>query len=120
MEGTSSNYKKSHKKLPLKEKLKRFILITIGAILMAIALELFLVPNKLLDGGIVGISIISSHFLKLPIGLFIFILNIPFFILDINRLVKHLRFLLYTPLLYYQSEQYYYILYLHLQMKSFS
>lgn len=88
MEATSSNYKKTHKKLPLKEKLKRFILITIGAILMAIALELFLVPNKLLDGGIVGISIISSHFLKLPIGLFIFILNIPFFYLGYKQIGK--------------------------------
>lgn len=88
MEATSSNYKKAHKKIPLKEKLKRFILITIGAILMAIALELFLVPNKLLDGGIVGISIISSHFLKLPIGLFIFILNIPFFYLGYKQIGK--------------------------------
>lgn len=79
---------KTHKKLPLKEKLKRFIFITIGAILMAIALELFLVPNKLLDGGIVGISIMMSHFLKLPIGLFIFILNIPFFYLGYKQIGK--------------------------------
>lgn len=79
---------KTHKKLPLKEKLKRFIFITIGAILMAIALELFLVPNKLLDGGIVGISIMMSHFLKVPIGLFIFILNIPFFYLGYKQIGK--------------------------------
>ncbi|HCD18459.1 YitT family protein [Macrococcoides caseolyticum] len=79
---------KTHKKLPLKEKLKRFIFITIGAILMAIALELFLVPNNLLDGGIVGVSIMMSHFLKLPIGLFIFILNIPFFYLGYKQIGK--------------------------------
>lgn len=83
---------KTHKKLPLKEKLKRFIFITIGAILMAIALELFLVPNKLLDGGIVGISIMMSHFLKLPIGLFIFILNIPFFYLGYKQIGKTFAF----------------------------
>lgn len=83
---------KTHKKLPLKEKLKRFIFITIGAILMAIALELFLVPNKLLDGGIVGISIMISHFLKLPIGLFIFILNIPFFYLGYKQIGKTFAF----------------------------
>ncbi|PNZ71617.1 YitT family protein [Macrococcoides caseolyticum subsp. caseolyticum] len=70
------------------EKLKRFIFITIGAILMAIALELFLVPNNLLDGGIVGVSIMMSHFLKLPIGLFIFILNIPFFYLGYKQIGK--------------------------------
>lgn len=83
---------KTHKKLRLKEKLKRFIFITIGAILMAIALELFLVPNKLLDGGIVGISIMMSHFLKLPIGLFIFILNIPFFYLGYKQIGKTFAF----------------------------
>lgn len=88
MDITSAKPFKTHKKLPLKEKLKRFMIITIGAILMAIALELFLVPNNLLDGGIVGISIMISHFLKLPIGLFIFILNIPFFYLGYKQIGK--------------------------------
>ncbi|WP_414052071.1 YitT family protein [Macrococcus animalis] len=79
---------KQHKKLPLKEKIKRFSFITLGAILMAVSLELFLVPNKLLDGGIVGISIMASHLLKLPLGAFIFILNIPFFYLGYKQIGK--------------------------------
>ncbi|MCG7419228.1 YitT family protein [Macrococcus epidermidis] len=79
---------KQHKKLPLKEKIKRFSFITLGAILMAVALELFLVPNKLLDGGIVGISIMASHLLELPLGLFIFLLNIPFFYLGYKQIGK--------------------------------
>ncbi|WP_414048921.1 YitT family protein [Macrococcus animalis] len=79
---------KQHKKLPLKEKIKRFSFITLGAILMAVSLELFLVPNKLLDGGIVGISIMASHLLKLPLGAFIFILNIPFFYLSYKQIGK--------------------------------
>ncbi|MCH4985296.1 YitT family protein [Macrococcoides goetzii] len=79
---------KQHKKLPLKEKIKRFSFITLGAILMAVALELFLVPNKLLDGGIVGISIMASHLLELPLGLFIFLINIPFFYLGYKQIGK--------------------------------
>lgn len=79
---------KQHKKLPLKEKIKRLSFITLGAILMAVALELFLVPNKLLDGGIVGISIMTSHLLELPLGLFIFLLNIPFFYLGYKQIGK--------------------------------
>lgn len=79
---------KQHKKLPLKEKIKRFSFITLGAILMAVALELFLVPNNLLDGGIVGISIMTSHLLKVPLGLFIFLLNIPFFYLGYKQIGK--------------------------------
>lgn len=83
---------KQHKKMPLKEKIKRFSFITLGAILMAVALELFLVPNKLLDGGIVGISIMASHLLKLPLGVFIFILNIPFFYLGYKQIGKTFAF----------------------------
>ncbi|MFC6293034.1 hypothetical protein BHU61_11210 [Macrococcus epidermidis] len=79
---------KQHNKLPLKEKIKRFSFITLGAILMAVALELFLVPNKLLDGGIVGISIMASHLLELPLGLFIFLINIPFFYLGYKQIGK--------------------------------
>ncbi|TDM10402.1 YitT family protein [Macrococcus lamae] len=79
---------KLHKKLPLREKIKRFIMITAGAILMAIALELFLVPNQVLDGGIVGISIMFSHLLHLPLGLFIFLCNLPFFFLGYKQIGK--------------------------------
>ncbi|ULG71964.1 YitT family protein [Macrococcus brunensis] len=79
---------KVHRTLPLKEKIKRFLTITIGALLMAVALELFLVPNAILDGGIVGISIITSHLIGLPLGLFIFILNLPFFFLGYKQIGK--------------------------------
>ena len=72
--------------MPLKEKLKRLFFITLGAILMAVALELFLVPNNVLDGGIVGISIITSHLTKIKLGLIIFLLNIPFFFLGYKQI----------------------------------
>lgn len=88
MSETFKKVVKQHKKIPLKEKIKRFTFITLGATLTAIALELFLVPNKLLDGGIVGISIMSSHLLKIPLGVFIFLLNIPFFYLGYKQIGK--------------------------------
>ena len=72
--------------MPLKEKLKRLFFITLGAILMAVALELFLIPNNVLDGGIVGISIITSHLTKIKLGLIIFLLNIPFFFLGYKQI----------------------------------
>lgn len=86
------NDAKIHRKTPLKEWIKRFILITIGALLMAVALELFLVPNQLLDGGIVGISIIVSHLTGLPLGFFIFLLNLPFFFLGYKQIGKSFAF----------------------------
>ncbi len=80
---------------------KKFFFMTLGAVLMGVALELFLVPNHLLDGGIVGISIILSHLLGLKLGIFIFILNLPFFFLGYKQIGKLLRFQLYMRFLFY-------------------
>ncbi|MEY7999984.1 YitT family protein [Clostridium sp. Mt-5] len=60
----------------------------IGATLASIALELFLIPNNVIDGGITGISIISSYLTKLPLGLFIFVLNIPFLLVGYKHIGK--------------------------------
>ena len=79
-------------KLPSKKRTRRFVIRTImvilGAIIMAIGLELFLVPNRIMDGGIVGVSIITSHLLKLPLGIFIFVLNLPFLFLGYKQIGK--------------------------------
>ncbi|HWL26487.1 MAG TPA: YitT family protein [Ureibacillus sp.] len=66
----------------------RITMVTVGALVFAFGLELLLVPNNVLDGGIVGISIILSHFLGLPIGVFIFILNLPFIFIGYKQIGK--------------------------------
>ncbi len=81
-----------HKKKPLGVYLKNYTLILIGSILMAIGLEIFLIPNNIIDGGIIGISIIISHLTKLPLGLFIFILNLPFLVLGYKQIGKTFAF----------------------------
>ncbi|MFD2680403.1 YitT family protein [Bacillus seohaeanensis] len=80
--------KVQHRKIPLKEILKRGLLITIGAIIMSVGLEIFLVPNNVIDGGIVGISIMLSHVTGIKLGLFIFLLNIPFFFIGYKQIGK--------------------------------
>ncbi|MCC5802293.1 uncharacterized membrane-anchored protein YitT (DUF2179 family) [Bacillus sp. V-88] len=81
-----------HKKIPLKEVVKRAFLITIGAVIMAVGLEIFLVPNQVIDGGIVGVSIMLSHITGIKLGLFIFILNIPFFFIGYKQIGKTFAF----------------------------
>lgn len=66
----------------------RMIMIIIGASLSSIGLEIFLIPNNIIDGGIVGISIISSYLSGLPLGLFTLVLNIPFFIIGYKQIGK--------------------------------
>jgi len=49
-----------------------------GTVLVAISLQLFLVKNNIIDGGIVGIAIILTKFFHVNIGILLFILNTPF------------------------------------------
>lgn len=77
-----------HRKLPLSKRILRTVLITLGAILMATGLEIFLVPNKVIDGGVTGISIMLSHITGLELGIFLFILNLPFVFLGYKQMGK--------------------------------
>ncbi|MGG1880517.1 YitT family protein [Paenibacillus cisolokensis] len=79
---------KQHKKMSWGEVLKRFIFITIGAVLMAVALEIFLVPNAIIDGGITGISIVLSEVTAWKLGLFLFLLNLPFLFIGYKQIGK--------------------------------
>jgi uncharacterized membrane-anchored protein YitT (DUF2179 family) len=58
-----------------------YLLITLGALLQALAIRLFLVPAHLVNGGISGLSQIISHYTGWPIGLMIFLGNLPLFLL---------------------------------------
>jgi len=79
---------RKHLRTPLPIILKRVVFILIGAILMAVALEFFLVPNNIIDGGITGISIILSHITGFKLGIFLFVLNLPFLFLGYKQIGK--------------------------------
>ena len=57
-----------------------FLMLALGAVIAAFAIEEFLVPCKILDGGVVGISIIANYLTNIPLSLLTFVLNIPFLI----------------------------------------
>lgn len=66
----------------------RIFFLTLGAFIAATGLELFLIPNKLIDGGIIGISILSSYLSGFPLAYFIIGLNLPFLILGYSHIGK--------------------------------
>jgi uncharacterized membrane-anchored protein YitT (DUF2179 family) len=80
--------KNHHKKLSKRKLLQRVLLITLGAALMGVGLEIFLVPNNVIDGGITGISIMLSYVTGWKLGFFIFLLNIPFFFIGYKQIGK--------------------------------
>ncbi len=66
-----------------------YVLLTLGAIISALALECFLIPNTILDGGITGISIILFKLFTIPVSLLVLVLNIPFVFVGYKNLGKH-------------------------------
>lgn len=65
-----------------------FIGITIGAMLSAFSIQTFLSPNMILDGGVIGISMIVSKLTNLPLSIFTIILNMPFLLIGYKNLGK--------------------------------
>lgn len=57
------------------------VLLTLGALLQAFALRVFLVPAQLASGGVSGLSQIINNFTGWPIGLMVFLGNLPLFLL---------------------------------------
>ena len=78
----------THQKLSKKEIVGRIFIVTIGALIMAISLEVFLIPNNILDGGITGIAIIISHLTGLKVGILLFVLNLPFIFVGYKQIGK--------------------------------
>lgn len=76
------------KKNQIKREILRFLFLFIGSIIAAVGLEIFLVPNNIIDGGIIGISIIASYLTGLPLGAFIIVLNLPFLIFGYKQIGK--------------------------------
>lgn len=65
-----------------------FIGIAVGAVIAAFAIEEFLVPCTILDGGVVGISIMINNLTGFPLGILTVVLNIPFIIVGARKMGK--------------------------------
>lgn len=74
---------------------KDFLNILIGAVLQALSLRIFLVPAHLASGGVSGLSQIINHYSGFPIGLMVFIGNLPLLIVG-YRYLGGARFIIRT------------------------
>ncbi|MDF2533340.1 MAG: YitT family protein [Clostridia bacterium] len=69
------------------------LMIILGSAISGVAFNLFIIPNKLLSGGISGISLILNYLFNINTGLMIFIFNIPIFIFGYKFIDKEFVFL---------------------------
>lgn len=72
----------------MKNLIIRLFFLAFGAFIAGFALEGFLIPNNMIDGGIVGISIMISYLTKANLGVLILCINIPFIFLAMKKLGK--------------------------------
>ncbi len=86
-----------------------FVGMAFGAFLAAMSIRIFLIPNELIDGGVIGISLILARlFGNSYLSLFLLLLNVPFIYLAyryirrsfvVHMLVAILLFALFLALL---------------------
>ena len=76
------------KKRTMGSYLRKLFILCFGACLYAAGLETFLIPNQIIDGGVVGISIMASYLTDMPFSLFMLVINLPFLYLGYKHIGK--------------------------------
>ncbi len=72
--------KPSISKKTLQTVITDFIGILIGSVILAVGLNMFMIPNMLAPGGVSGLAVVIYHLARIPVGLTIILLNVPLFI----------------------------------------
>jgi uncharacterized membrane-anchored protein YitT (DUF2179 family) len=63
-----------------------YIGISVGVVLTAIGLDMFLIPNRIAAGGVSGIGTLVYYLTGFPVGITMLAINIPLFIMGIREL----------------------------------
>ena len=74
----------------MKESLKEYVLILIGVLLVALALEYFFIPNNIAAGGLSGLAIVINHYIpSISTGPLVFIMDLFLFVIGFIFLGKN-------------------------------
>ena len=92
MKGNNNNHENQQKSsspvMTVLKMLWEYVMLALGAAIAAFAIEEFLVPCNILDGGVVGFSIIVNYLSKIRLSLLTLVFNIPFLIVGYKVLGK--------------------------------
>ncbi|MGN1299927.1 MAG: YitT family protein [Clostridia bacterium] len=76
----------------IKKLISEYLFISLGCIVMAMGVSLFLLPNELSTGGFSGIATILYYLCGFPLGSTMLILNIPLLLIAYFKIGKQLFF----------------------------
>ncbi|SHH79480.1 Uncharacterized membrane-anchored protein YitT, contains DUF161 and DUF2179 domains [Clostridium collagenovorans DSM 3089] len=72
----------------ISKKTVQIICILLGSLIYALSVNIFIVPNKFLSGGVAGISLLLQYVTNIPSGYFTLLINIPIFLFGIKAINK--------------------------------
>lgn len=79
---------------------KTLFWFVLGAFLAAGGVKVLLIPNQLIDGGVVGLAIMAAHLFGEPLlPIFLILFNLPFVILAYKQIGKHFVIQMFTAVL---------------------
>ncbi|ERI94935.1 hypothetical protein HMPREF1982_00617 [Clostridiales bacterium oral taxon 876 str. F0540] len=80
-------------KLNKADLIRRAFIIAIASLISSVGLNMFIIPHKLLSGGVSGIALIVQYLSGIQAGIIIILINIPLFVLSIKELDKEFTIL---------------------------
>lgn len=75
-------------KVEIKHFLLDSLLIVLGIFSASIGLNGFLLPNAFIDGGVMGISLITAELFGIPLSVLLVAINIPFIVMGYSTISK--------------------------------
>ncbi len=75
-------------KMSLKKYIKEYFLIALGSFILALGINLFLLPCKISTGGVSGLATVCYYLFNIPLSVTILIINILLFFLGYKTLTK--------------------------------
>lgn len=89
-------------RLDWRKTLATYAVLTIGGLILASNVAIFLAPSRIAPGGVSGAAILLNHLFKFPVGITMLLMNIPLLALGFRNLGRFhfLTKTLYVVLLY--------------------
>lgn len=75
-----------------RELIKRIFFVLLGSLICSIAINGFVVPYKLLSGGVSGVALIIQYLTGLHSGYLVLLINVPIFIFGFKKVDKEFMF----------------------------
>ena len=71
-------------KASVKTEFKRYFFMVVGCFCYALSLQMFLIPNRIVGGGVSGAASLIEILTGLPAGLFIVLINLPILVMGLK------------------------------------